>query len=129
MGVELLNIMNLSGLLIGLAVTALTLYTSTLRKRPEYGVLKAIGAKNWQLYSVVILQASLSITIGLVIAMGLVWLLGLVLPGLKSGISFVLTPAAITRVGLAALLIGVAAALAPAWQIARLNPAQVFRGS
>lgn len=129
MGVELLNIMNLSGLLIGLAVTALTLYTSTLRKRPEYGVLKAIGAKNWQLYSVVILQASLSITIGLVIAMGLVWLLGLVLPGLNSGISFVLTPAAITRVGLAALLIGVAAALAPAWQIARLDPAQVFRGS
>jgi putative ABC transport system permease protein len=68
MSVELLNIMNLSGLLIGLAVTALTLYTSTLRKRQEYGVLKAIGAKNWHLYSVVLLQALLSLTIGLALA-------------------------------------------------------------
>jgi putative ABC transport system permease protein len=62
MSVEVINIMNLAGLLIGLAVTALTLYTSTLHKRQEYGVLKAIGAKNWQLYMVVIAQAVLSLT-------------------------------------------------------------------
>jgi ABC-type antimicrobial peptide transport system permease subunit len=37
MSVEVLNLMNASGLLIGLAVTALTLYTSTLSKRQEYG--------------------------------------------------------------------------------------------
>ncbi|MCQ3977461.1 MAG: hypothetical protein DPW09_28870 [Anaerolineae bacterium] len=129
MAVELLNIMSLSGLLIGLAVTALTLYTSTLRKRQEYGVLKAIGAKNWQLYTVVVMQAFLSLTIGLAIAMGLVWLMGVVLPEINSGINFVLTPAAVIRVGLASLLIGVVAALAPAWQIARLDPARVFRGS
>ncbi|MBE7555568.1 MAG: FtsX-like permease family protein [Anaerolineales bacterium] len=128
MGVELLNIMNLSGLLIGLAVTALTLYTSTLRKRQEYGVLKAMGAKNWHLYRVVVMQAFLSLALGLSIAITLVWLMGLVLPRINSGISFLLTPAAITRVGLASLLIGVAAALAPAWKIARLDPAQVFRG-
>jgi putative ABC transport system permease protein len=128
MSVELLNIMNLSGLLIGLAVTALTLYTSTLRKRQEYGVLKAIGAKNWHLYTVVIMQAFLSLTIGLAIAIGLVGLLGLVLPRINPGINLVLTPAAVTRVGLASLLIGVTAALAPARQIAQLDPARVFRG-
>jgi len=40
----------------------------------------------------------------------------------------VLTGPAVIRVGLAALLIGMIAALAPAWQMARLDPAQVFRG-
>jgi putative ABC transport system permease protein len=128
MSIELLKIMTLSGLLIGLAVTALTLYTSTLRKRQEYGVLKAIGAKHWHLYTVVIVQAFLSLMIGLALAIGLVWLLGLVLPQINSEINLMLTPAAVTRVGLASLFIGVIAALAPAWQIAQLDPVRVFRG-
>ena len=92
-------------------------------------MLKAMGAKNRHLYIVVMMQAFLSLTMGLAIAVGLVWLMGLVLPRINPGISFVLTPVAVTRVGLASLLIGVAAALAPAWQIAQLDPAQVFRGS
>jgi len=128
MSVELLNIMNLAGLLIGLAVTALALYTSTLHKRQEYGVLKAIGAKNWQLYKVVIAQAVLSLTLGAGLAIGLVWLLGLALPLVIPNIALALTGQAVIRVGLAALLIGVIAALAPAWQMARLDPARVFRG-
>ena len=128
MSVELLNIMSLSGLLIGLAVTALTLYTSTLHKRQEYGVLKAIGAKNWHLYTVVITQAFLSLAIGLAIAIGLVWLMDLVLPWINPGVSLALTPEGVTRVALASLLIGVTAALVPAWQMAQLDPARVFRG-
>lgn len=128
MSLELLNIMNLSGLLIGLAVTALTLYTSALRKRQEYGVLKAIGAKNGQLYAVVITQAFLSLSLGGSLAVGLIWLLGLALPLVIPNVALVLTGQAVLRVGLAALLIGVIAAMAPAWQIARLDPAQVFRG-
>jgi len=128
MSVEVINIMNLAGLLIGLAVTALTLYTSTLHKRQEYGVLKAIGAKNWQLYMVVVAQAFLSLSLGAGLAIGLVWLLGLVLPLAIPNAALVLTGQAVIRVGLAALLIGVIAALAPAWQMARLDPASVFRG-
>jgi putative ABC transport system permease protein len=128
MSVEIINIMNLSGLLIGLAVTALTLYTSALRKRREYGVLKAIGAKNRHLYRVVIAQAFLSLALGFGAAIGLVWLLGQVLPLTVPGVAMVLTRTAITRVLLASLFIGAMAALAPAWQMARLDPAEVFRG-
>lgn len=127
MSVEILNIMNLSGLLIGLAVTALTLYTSTLRKRQEYGVLKAIGARNHHLYSVVAAQAALSLLLGFVAAIGLVWLLGQIIPLAVPGMGLALTRTGITRVLISTLIIGVAAALAPAWQLARLDPAQVFR--
>lgn len=128
MSVEILNIMNLSGFLIGLAVTALTLYTSTLRKRQEYGVLKAIGARNTHLYSVVAAQAALSLALGFVAALGLVWLLGQIVPLAVPGMGMTLTQTGVTRVLVAALVIGVAAALTPAWQLARLDPAQVFRG-
>jgi putative ABC transport system permease protein len=128
MSVEVLNFMNLSGLLIGLAVTALTLYTSTLRKRQEYGVLRAIGAENQHLYTVVIVQAVLSLALGFGGAVGLVWLLGLILPLAVPGVGLTLTPAALTRVLLASAFIGTVAALVPAWQVARLDPAQVFRG-
>ena len=38
-------IMNLIGVLIGIAVMALTVYTATLARRAEYGVLKALGAR------------------------------------------------------------------------------------
>ena len=128
MSVEVLYIMNLSGLLIGLAVTALTLYTSTLRKRQEYGVLKAIGARNRHLFMVVAVQAVLSLVIGFGIAVGLVWGLGLVLPVAVPGVGLALTQTGVSRVLLASLVIGVVAALTPTWQLARLDPAQVFRG-
>ncbi|MBK8903546.1 MAG: ABC transporter permease [Anaerolineaceae bacterium] len=128
MSVEILNIMNLSGFLIGLAVTALTLYTNTLRKRQEYGVLKAIGAKNRHLYTVVAVQAALSLVLGFVAAVSLVWLLGLLVPFLSPGMGLTLTQTGVTRVLAASLVIGIFAALVPAWQLARLDPAEVFRG-
>jgi len=128
MSVEVLNIMNVSGFLIGLAVTALTLYTATLNKRREYGVLKAIGIRNRQLYSVVIAQVFLSLGIGFAIALGLVQVLSVVLPRIVPGVGVALTGGAMTRVLLSSLAIGSISALAPALQIAHLDPARVFRG-
>jgi len=128
MSVEILYLMNLSGLLIGLAVTALTLYTSTFSKRQEYGVLKAVGARNHHLYAVVIAQAFLSLALGFAAAVGLIWLMGRILPLIVPGLHMTLTRDGISRVLLASLAIGAIAALAPAWQVARLDPAQVFRG-
>jgi putative ABC transport system permease protein len=125
---EVLNIMNFSGFLIGLAVTALTLYTATLNKRQEYGVLKAIGAKNRQLYAVVIAQAFLSLGIGFGMAIGFVLLLGLIVPVIVPGIGVTLTGSGIARVLVSSLSIGILSGLAPATQVAKLDPAQVFRG-
>ncbi|MCG3212529.1 MAG: putative ABC transporter permease [Anaerolineae bacterium] len=128
MSVEVLNLMNAAGLLIGLAVTGLTLYTGVLSKRREYGVLKAIGAKNRHLYAVVAAQTVLSMGLGLGFALGLIWGLGLVLPWLVPGVNLALAWPSVLRVLLATLLIGTISALIPARQVARLDPAQVFRG-
>ena len=128
MSAEILSIMNLAGLLIGLAVTALTLYTNTLRKRQEYGALKAIGATNGHLYTVVVAQAMINVVLGAMGAVVLVWLLGQLLSLLVPNVSLILTLASTMRVFIASLLIGIVGALMPAWQLARLDPAQVFRG-
>lgn len=127
MSVELLFIMNLAGFLIGLAVTALTLYTNTLRKRKEYGVMKAIGALNRHLFAVVASQALISLIIGILVAVGFVRLMGLVLPIITPGMGMLLTQNGVTRVVLSSLVIGTFSALIPAWQLSRLDPAQVFR--
>jgi putative ABC transport system permease protein len=127
MTVEMLYIMNSAGLLIGLAVTALTLYMSTLRKRAEYGVFKAVGAGNQQLYIAVATQAVTSVGLGAGGAILFVWLLGQLLPLVTTGVALRLTLSGLMRVLVASILIGVTGALMPAWQLARLDPAQVFR--
>jgi putative ABC transport system permease protein len=127
MSVEVLYIMNMSGLLIGLTVTALTLYINTLRKRQEYGVLKAIGARRRHLLAVVAAQAIFSLLMGFGVAIGLVWLMGQALPIFVPGVGIALTQQGVLQVLVASLLIGVSAALVPAWQLSRLDPAQVFR--
>lgn len=128
MSVEVLNIMSFSGLLIGLAVTALTLYTNTLRKRPEYGVLKAIGARNTHLFTVILVQAVISVMLGLAVALCLVWFMGRLLPLAVPSLAMTLTWGSVTRVLLLSGLVGAVSTLIPAWEMARLDPAQVFRG-
>ena len=46
-----LRLMVTIALLVGVLVVGLIIYTATVERRPEYGVLKAIGARNRRLYS------------------------------------------------------------------------------
>ncbi|HKZ40962.1 MAG TPA: FtsX-like permease family protein, partial [Candidatus Hodarchaeales archaeon] len=45
------------GLLVGILMIGLLVYTLTMERRKEYGVLKAIGATNHYLYKTVLVQA------------------------------------------------------------------------
>ena len=80
MSTDVITIMNLIGFLIGLAVVALTVYTSTLSRRREYGMLKALGARNRDLYLTVLAQAILSVTLGFLFGLTITLLLSLVIP-------------------------------------------------
>jgi putative ABC transport system permease protein len=128
MSADVLTIMNLVGLLIGLAVMALTIYTATLARRKEYGVLKALGARSGQLYQAVLWQAAVSVLLGLGLAVGATQLLTITLPRLEPNLVLALTGASLLKVSVAALLIAGAAALVPIRQLTALDPAQVFRG-
>ena len=127
MTTDIVAIMNLVGLLIGLAVMALTVYTATLARRAEYGVLKAVGARNRDLYLVVLLQAAIGLVLGLSASILLTWLLALVVPAVKPSIVLELSLGSIAKVGSMALVIAAAAAILPVMQMARLDPSAVFR--
>jgi putative ABC transport system permease protein len=128
MSTDVLAIMNLVGFLIGLAVVALTVYTATLSRRAEYGVLKALGAHNRQLYRAVLGQALLSVALAFVVGLAITWLLSLLIPRLTDNLALAISAASLLKAALLALIIAMLAALLPIRQIAGLDPATVFRG-
>jgi putative ABC transport system permease protein len=129
MTTDIFNIMNLIGFLIGLAVVALTVYTATFSRRAEYGVLKAVGARNTYLYRVVLSQAFVSVILGLALGIGFTLLLSAIVPKLVVGLYPSISFGSLLKAGSMALIIATLSALLPIKQIAGLDPARVFKGS
>lgn len=128
MSTDVVTIMNLIGFLIGLAVMALTVYTSTLARRREYGMLKALGARNTDLYLTVLAQALLSVILGFSFGLGITLLLSLIIPATGSNLALKVSFASLVKVGGVSLVISALSAMLPIRQIAGLDPAMVFRG-
>ena len=128
MSTDLITIMNLIGFLIGLAVMALTVYTSTLSRRREYGMLKALGARNMDLYQTVLAQAILSVVLGFLSGLFLTLLLTKLVPIFGSNLLLEISLSSLLKVGSVSLVIAAISAMIPIRQIAGLDPAMVFRG-
>ncbi len=128
MSTDVITIMNLVGVLIGMAVMALTVYTATLARRAEYGVLKALGARRSQLYGVVLAQAFISVGIGFLLGIGFTLALSAIVPRTGLNLALQMRGPALLNVAVTAVVIAGVAAILPITQIARLDPATVFRG-
>jgi putative ABC transport system permease protein len=128
MSTDIVTIMNTVGFLIGLAVTALTVYTATLARRAEYGVLKALGARNLDLYAVVLAQALLSILLALGVGLGITAVLARGVSLLNLPVVLEMSAGSVIRVAGTALVIASLSAIIPIRQIASIDPALVFRG-
>ena len=127
MVIDIAAIMNLTGLMIGLAVMALTIYIATLSRRAELGLLKAVGARNRDLYGAVLAQSGMALVLGLVASVALVLAMSLVVPLVRPQMGMELTLGSVAKVTLMAIGIAAAASVLPVRQIASLDPAQVFR--
>jgi putative ABC transport system permease protein len=123
----IVDILDLVGFVVALSVMALTVYTATLVRRSEYGVLKAVGASNLDLYRVVAAQAVISLVLGFAVALAITFALSVVVPIIEPQLAIQLTPDSVARVGGFALAIGILSALLPVRQIAGLDPVAVFR--
>ena len=129
MSTDVVTIMNLIGFMIGLAVMALTVYTSTLSRRHEYGMLKALGARNRDVYFTVLAQAMLSTLLGFFFGWAITWLLTLAIPFTGLALTVVINPNSLIKVAGVSLLLAGLSAMIPIRQIANLDPAMVFRGT
>jgi putative ABC transport system permease protein len=113
--------------LVGTLVVGLVIYTATVERQREYGVLKAIGASNRLLYGVVAAQALAAALAGAVagdlLALGAAqWIMAA-----RPQFLITIEPRDMFLALLAGLGVALAAALFPARVIAGLAPAEVFR--
>lgn len=113
---------------VGVLVVGLVIYTATIERRREYGALKAIGARNRTLYRVVTTQAFIAATAGAVGGVALGYGAGAALMAWRPQFRVEIEPAAVGVILVASLAMAVLAALIPARAVARLEPAEVFRG-
>ncbi|GIK53499.1 MAG: putative ABC transporter, permease protein [Planctomycetota bacterium] len=112
---------------VGTAILGMVIYTATVERTREYGVLKAVGAKNYHLYWLVAQQGLVTAVLGALIGIGLAWLAAQTIMYNTPKFLIVLEPKRVLLMAGSGLLMGLLAALLPARLVARLDPAQVFR--
>lgn len=112
---------------VGVAVIGLTIYTSVIHHAREYGVLKAIGASNLQLYNMAFQQALISGVAGYVLALGLTYAARIA--GAAAVSTFVTAVSAVDYgfVLAAALVMSLLASYIPVRQLVAIDPVEVFK--
>jgi putative ABC transport system permease protein len=113
--------------LVGTLVVGLVIYTATIERQREYGVLKAIGARNGLLYRTVTIQALIASGVGALIGVGLAFGLAQLIMMSQPQFLIVFESSAVIQSLLTGLAMALFAAWFPARVIARLAPAEVFR--
>lgn len=114
-------------LIIGIAVIGLTIYTATIEKAREYGVLKAIGFSNRKLYRIVYQQSLTAGVAGFAVGTILTFALAAALQRLIPSFATTIGPIDVGLAAAAALLMSLLSSFVPVRPIARLDPASVFR--
>ncbi len=113
--------------LVGTMIVGLVIYTATVERQREYGVMKAIGATNKVLYQVVTAQALVAALAGALAGVVLAYLTAQAIMTVRSQFLITIEPQDILLAFLAGLGMALVAALFPARVIAGLEPAEVFR--
>jgi putative ABC transport system permease protein len=110
-----------------LAVIALTIYTSTVERVRDYGVLKAVGASPRQLFTVVLRQSIAVALIGFASGSLLALAAGKLIQDSVPEFATLYRWQDILAVFGAVLVMSALAAVVPIRRVARVDPAMVFR--
>jgi putative ABC transport system permease protein len=114
----------LLSVIVGTAIVAQTLYSSTKEHLYEFATLRAIGASNSYIYRVIISQALLNAFIGF----GIAALIGLAVVRLtaKGALQIVITPSLMIELFLLTVTMCVISAIAAIVRVVRVDPAMVL---
>jgi putative ABC transport system permease protein len=124
---QVILLMVAAAFVVGALVVAMVIYTATVERHAEYGILKAIGARSGVLYRVVASQAVVAAGLGSLLGVGFAFAMGWLVMTARPQFLVVIEPRAIMATLAAGILMALAGALVPARAAARLAPAEVFR--
>lgn len=125
--IPILSVLVGIGFVVGVSVIGLTIYTSTIEKAREFGVLKAIGATNWQLYKIIFSQSFYAGIIGYLVGIGLAFGSSYFITRYEPRFITFFRPYDLGWIFIAAILMSLLAAYLPLRRIASIDPAQVFK--
>jgi putative ABC transport system permease protein len=114
------------GCLVGVVVVAQTLYTSTMEHIKEFATVKAIGGTNGEIYRIIAKQAAIAGLVGFVMGTAMAYGLRPIMAGID--LKLILAPELIGLVLVGTLAFCLGASALSFRQVARLDPALVFRG-
>ncbi|MBI1885714.1 MAG: FtsX-like permease family protein [Chloroflexi bacterium] len=109
-------------------MAGLTIYTATVEKAREYGILKAVGFTNRYLYRVVLEQSLVTGLIGFVVGMGLTLVAGPFAQNLVPQFVILVRWQDLLAVFGVTLLMALFAAYIPVRRLAQIDPVAVFKG-
>lgn len=120
-------VITIIGFLTGAVVVGLTVYTATMEKIREFGVLKAIGASNRKLFLIVFEQALWSSLLGFIIGIILTFVVAKLVVAFVPIMVIEFSLAIYALAFVAAVLMSIVASYIPIKRISGLDPAMVFR--
>lgn len=124
---QVVLLMVAAAFIVGTLVVGMVIYTATNERRGEYGILKAIGARNGVLYRVVASQAVVAAGVGALLGIGFAFAMGSLVMNVRPQFLVTIEPTAVIGTLAAGLVMALAGALVPARAVAGLAPAEVFR--
>lgn len=113
--------------LVGTMIVGLVIYTITVERQREYGLIKAIGAANGVLYQVVLIQALAAAAMGAITGILLAYGISQWIMAARPQFLIIFDPSDVSWALLAGLGMALVAAFFPARVMAGLEPAEVFR--
>ncbi len=119
-------------LLVGAVGIANTMFTSVLEKTKDIGIMKAIGARNKDILTIFLMNASLigliGGTIGILFGIMLSWFMPFLIPNMKGmGGAAVVTTTSVVGALMVSMIVGILAGAIPAYKASKLKPVDALR--
>jgi putative ABC transport system permease protein len=114
------------GFIVGMVIVGQILYASVADHIREFGTLKAMGASNWVIYSVIVEQALWMAVLGYIPSMALCYALSSWTLGAK-GVLILIEPTTAATVFVITVVMCVGSALFAVQKVTRVDPAIVFK--
>ncbi|MEX2161561.1 MAG: FtsX-like permease family protein [Anaerolineales bacterium] len=122
-----INILLFVAVIIGVAVMALTSYTSITDRLREYGLLKAVGARPLRLVIVVVQENLLSSSLGIVTGVALAYLSAALIIANWPQFNVTILPESVWNIAVLGLIMTLVAAMLPIRRLDRIDVLDVFK--